>query len=52
MNYAFYGAAIAGAVLIAMDLPHASNMDAEGRRIFFMFVGVGIAVVVMFLACS
>ena len=50
MNYAFYEAAIVGAVLIAMDLPHPTNLDAEGRRIFFTFVGVGIAVVVMFLA--
>jgi len=50
VNYAFYGAVIAGAVLIALDLPHPSNLDAEGRRIFFTFVGIGIAVVVMFLA--
>jgi hypothetical protein len=33
-----------------MDLPHPSNLDTEGRRIFFTFAGVGIAVVVMFLA--
>jgi len=50
VNYAFYTAVIAGAVLIAMDVPHPSNLDAEGRRIFFTFVGIGIAVVVMFLA--
>ena len=50
VNYAFYAAAIAGAVLIALDLPHPSNVDAEGRRIFFTIAGVGIAVVVMFLA--
>ena len=50
VNYAFYAAAIAGSVLIALDLPHLTNLSAEGRRIFFTFAGVGIAVVVMFLA--
>ena len=50
VNYVFYTAAIAGAVLIALDLPHPSNLDAEGRRIFFTFVGVGIAVIVNVLA--
>jgi hypothetical protein len=50
VNYALYAAAIAGAVLIALDLPHPANLDAEGRRIFFTFCGVGIAVIVMFLA--
>jgi hypothetical protein len=41
---------IAGATLIAMDLPYPTNMAAEGRRIFFTFAGIGIAIVVMFLA--
>ena len=50
VNYTIYAAAIAGSVLIALDLPHPTNLDAEGRRIFFTFVGVGIAVVVMYLA--
>jgi hypothetical protein len=50
VNYAFYSAALAGAVLIAMDLPHPSNLDAEGRRIFFTFAGVAIAIVVTALA--
>jgi uncharacterized membrane protein YccC len=50
VNYALYAAAIAAAVLMALDLPHPTNLDAEGRRIFFTFAGVGIAVVVMFLA--
>jgi hypothetical protein len=50
VNYAFYTAVIAGAVLIAMDLPHPSNLDAEGRRIFFTFAGVAIAIVVDALA--
>ena len=50
VNYALYCAAVAGAVLIALDLPHPSNLADEGRRVLFTFIGVGIAVVVMFLA--
>ena len=50
VNYACYTAAIAGAVLIALDLPHPTNLAAEGRRIFFTFAGIAIAIVVMFLA--
>ena len=50
MNHAFYTAAIAGAVPIALDLPHPSNLDAEGRRILVTFVGVAIAVIVNVLA--
>jgi hypothetical protein len=50
VNYAFYTAAIAGAALIALDLPHPTNLDAEGRRIFFTFAGIAIAVVVTGLA--
>ena len=50
VNYAYYTAAIAGAALIAADLPHPTNYAAEGRRVLFTFIGVGIAVVVMFIA--
>jgi len=50
VNYALYTAAIAGAVLIALDLPHPGNLAAEGRRIFYTFAGIAIAIVVMFLA--
>ena len=50
VNYALYTAAVAGAILIAMDVPHPSNLSDEGRRILFTFAGVGIAVIVMFLA--
>ena len=50
VNYAFYAAAIAGSALIAIDLPNPTNLGAEGRRVLFTFIGVGIAVVVMFLA--
>jgi uncharacterized membrane protein YgaE (UPF0421/DUF939 family) len=50
VNYALYCAAVAGAVLIALDVPHPSNLADEARRVLFTFIGVGIAVVVMFLA--
>ena len=50
VNYALYCAAVAAAVLIAMDLPQPSNLADEGRRVLFTFIGVGIAVVVMLLA--
>jgi hypothetical protein len=50
VNYAFYTAAVAGAVLIGIDLPHPANLGDEARRVFFTFVGVGIAVGVTFLA--
>ncbi len=50
VNYALYTAATAGFVLIAEDLPHPANLSEEGRRVLFTFAGVGIAVVVMFLA--
>ena len=50
VNYAFYAAAIAGAVLIALDLPHPANLDTEGRRIFFTFAGIAIAIIVNVLA--
>ena len=50
VNYAYYTAAIASAALIAADLPHPTNYAAEGRRVLFTFIGVGIGVVVMFIA--
>ena len=50
VSYAWYCAAVAGAVLIGLDLPHPSNLADEGRRVLFTFLGVGIAVIVMFLA--
>ena len=50
MSYTFYCAAIAGAMLIAADVPHPSNLTDEGRRIVFTLAGVGIAVIVLLLA--
>ena len=50
VNYAIYSAAMAGAILIAMDIPNPSNLADEGWRILFTFAGVGIAVIVMFFA--
>ena len=49
-NYAYYTAAIASAALIAADIPHPSDYAAEGRRVLFTFIGVGIGVLVMFVA--
>ena len=50
VNYAYYTAAIASAALIAADLPHPTNYAAEGRRVLFTLIGVGIGVIVMFVA--
>ena len=50
VNYTVYTLALAGAALIALDLPHPTNLAAEGRRIFYTFAGIAIAIVVMFLA--
>ena len=50
VNYAIYCAAVAGAVLIGMDLPHPTNLTAEAHRVLFTLAGVGIALVVMGLA--
>jgi uncharacterized membrane protein YccC len=50
VNYALYCAALAAAVLIAVDLPHPTDLAAEGRRVLFTLAGVGIAIVVMLLA--
>ena len=48
-NYAFYTAAIAAGVLIAMDLPNPSNYSAEADRVLCTLVGVAIALIVMLL---
>jgi hypothetical protein len=50
VNYALYNAAIAAGVLIAIDLPHPSDLADEGLRVLYTFLGVGLAVLVMLLA--
>ncbi|MFI1715724.1 FUSC family protein [Streptomyces litmocidini] len=50
VNYTWYIAAVAGTVLIAEGLPHPTDLAEEARRIGFTFAGVGIAVVVTYLA--
>ena len=50
VNYALYSAAVAGPVLIAIDLPNPSGLGEEARRVLFTFIGVGIAVIVMLIA--
>jgi uncharacterized membrane protein YccC len=50
VSYTWYTAAVAGAVLIAADVPHPSNFTDEGRRILFTLAGVGISIIVLLLA--
>ncbi len=50
VNYAYYAGAIACAALIAADLPQPTDYAAEGRRVLFTMIGVGIGVMVMFVA--
>ena len=50
VNYLYYCAAVAAALLIAVDVPNPTNYAAEGRRVLFTFIGVAIGVLVMFLA--
>ncbi|MFF2571761.1 FUSC family protein [Streptomyces sp. NPDC058084] len=50
VSYTWYIAAVAGTVLIAEGLPHPTVLAEEARRIGFTFAGVGIAVVVTYLA--
>jgi hypothetical protein len=49
-NYALCCGAIAAGVLILIDLPHPSNYAAEGYRVLWTLCGVGVGVLVMFLA--
>jgi uncharacterized membrane protein YgaE (UPF0421/DUF939 family) len=49
-NYALYCAAVATTVLIAVDIPNPSNLETEGRRVLFTFLGLGIGIVVLLLA--
>jgi uncharacterized membrane protein YccC len=49
-NYALYCGAIAAGVLILIDLPQPSDYAAEGYRVLWTLCGVGIGVLVMFLA--
>ena len=50
MSYTWYTAALGGGILIAAGVPHPSSLTDEGRRILWTLAGVGIAVIVMFLA--
>jgi hypothetical protein len=49
-NYALYCGIIAAAALILLDLPQPSNYAAEGDRVPWTLCGVGIGVLIMFLA--
>jgi uncharacterized membrane protein len=50
VSYTWYTAAVAGAVLIAADIPHPTNLTDEARRILFTLAGVGISIIVLLLA--
>jgi hypothetical protein len=49
-NYAIYAAALTAGILISSDVLRPSNYGTEGYRLLWTLCGVGIAVVVMFLA--
>ena len=50
VNYAWYCAAIAAGVLIAVDIPNHTNFAAEVDRVLFTLIGIGIGLVVMYIA--
>ncbi|MFE5326004.1 FUSC family protein [Embleya sp. NPDC056575] len=50
VSYTWYVAAVAATVLIAEGMPHPAGLAEEARRVGFTFVGVGIAVLVTYLA--
>jgi len=50
VNYALYCAAVAAAVLIALDIPNPSNLTAEAERVLFTFIGIAVGLLVMLLA--
>ena len=41
VSYTWYTAAMAGAILIAADIPHPSSLTDEGRRILWTLAGWG-----------
>ena len=50
VSYTWYTAAVAGAVLIAADIPHPTDLNHEARRILFTLAGVAISIIVLLLA--
>jgi hypothetical protein len=50
VNYALYCAGIAAGVLVALDLSNPNNLSAEGERVLFTLAGIGIGVLVMYIA--
>jgi len=49
-NYAIYCIFMAAVVLIVDDVSNPTNHSAEGRRVLFTFIGLGIGLVVLVLA--
>ena len=50
VNYALYCAAIAAAVLIALDIPNPSDFTAEAERVLWTFIGLAVGLLVMLMA--
>jgi Fusaric acid resistance protein-like len=50
VSYTWYTAAVAGAGLIAADIPHPTDLTHEAQRILFTLAGVGISIIVLLLA--
>jgi hypothetical protein len=50
LPFALYCGIIAAAALILLDLPQPSNYAGEGDRVLWTLCGVGIGVLIMFLA--
>jgi len=50
VNYAFYTAAVASGVLVALGLPNPTNYSAEVERVLYTLLGVAIGVAVMLFA--
>jgi uncharacterized membrane protein YccC len=48
-NYAIYATFISATVLLSIDLPHPSSYSADLDRVLFTLIGLGIAVLVMFI---
>jgi uncharacterized membrane protein YccC len=49
-NYAVYSAASSAGVLILLDLLQPSSYGAEGDRVLWTLCGLGIGLIVLFLA--
>jgi len=49
-NYAIYCICMAAVILLVDDISNPTDFSAEGRRVFFTFIGLGIGLLVLVLA--